>query len=102
MGADRGDTHSACVSLWAVPHCPPTLVPSSWVGPLAFPGLGLVCGQRAHPPLSQESPQSLGDSLPGRAQLLQRGRELLEEAVWYLPGWAQAAPEVSARSSAPL
>lgn len=34
--------------------------------------------------------------LPGWTQLLQRGPELREEAVWHLPGRAQAAPEVSA------
>ena len=98
----RGDTHYARVSLWAVTQCPPTLGPLNGVGPLVFPGLGFVCGQRAHPPLSRETLQSVGDSLPGRAQLLQRGHELLEEAVWYLPGWAQATPEVSACSPAPL
>lgn len=66
------------------------------------PGLVRPCVGGVHIPHPQP-PRLVSDcsgwgSFPGRTQLLQRGPELREEAVWHHPGRAQAAPEVGTRS----
>lgn len=80
-----------------VPPMPLALL--SWVGALA--SSGFAGGQRAHfhPPPSLDTVNCCGRGfLPGWTQLPPRGPQLPEAAVRHLPGWAQAAPEVSACS----
>ena len=65
-------------------------------GPLALSGpVWVVC--------TFHTSRLVGDSsgwgsFPGWTQLLQRGPELREEAMWHYPGRAQAAPEVGTLS----